>query len=118
MSDMVLCLVAFLICLAFVLALVLILRVSNPGTVGLKEHAEESRKKFVEAKNRREKIGAILYASFIIFRGGYIGLAVPIAGASFTALAAICGGWDIEKLKMLRLLLQDFYEFIENLLRG
>jgi len=116
--GMSLCLIVLVICCKFVLELILILRFSNPGTVGIKEHAEASYKKLVAAKNMKEFIGALLYASFILSRGGLISLAVPIATAAFGALAGICGGLDVERLQILRLMLLDLYNFIERLVIG
>jgi hypothetical protein len=43
---------------------------------------------------------------------------VTLAGSGFACLAAICGGWNAEMLKVFRNILLDGYEFISELITG
>ncbi len=110
-SDMGLCLLVFIFCCLFVLALAFIFKNSNPVDAGLKEYGESAYDKYVKAKNNRETGGAILYASLFLFRGSYIGLTVTIALAAFSCLGMICSGWGSEELEVVRKILADFYKF-------
>lgn len=90
-----LCLIVFLLTLGFPFLLIVILRNSNPRNDSLLDYATRAYEKISEARSRQERIlVAVVYVGIFLLRGGYFTAALACAGAAFTALGAICGGWS------------------------
>lgn len=109
-----LCVSAFVAILIFVLALIIVWLVAkpDPGSLTAKEALEEIRK---SADLTNKIFSYLVYLTRFLWKG-LLGLIITISVAAFTCLGAICSDDTVEVLKVVRLILQDIFAFLERLL--
>jgi hypothetical protein len=108
------CLGGFLACCVFVLLLVLLWR-SQPDAA---PRPTEALRLFRDCTDWKERVFVLFLCSPILLRAGLASMLLGLGSAAFTALGAICGAFDAQSLHVIRLILRDFWQFVERLIHG
>ncbi len=116
-TEAITCLATFLFLLVFLFLLFYLWRVTDLSAGSPpKDTKEGALGLFHRASNWGEKGFVIFLYSPLGARNAYGVVLMCFATTGFAAVAAICGGINMLVLKEIRLILQDFYNFIERLL--
>ena len=110
--SIILCLGTFLAVLLFILMIVIVWLVAKPdeGSLTSKEALNEIK----NSSHLTDKIFTFLvYLTRFTWRG-LLGLISTMGLAAFSCLGSICAADVIEVLKVIRLILQEFYSFLEK----
>jgi hypothetical protein len=107
-----LCLYVFLAVLVFNLLIITIWLAArpDPGFLPAKDALEEIKK----SGHLADKIFAFLVYLTRFIGQGLFGLVLLMSAAAFSCLASICAADTVEVLKVIRLMLQDLFAFLDR----
>jgi hypothetical protein len=111
-----LCISAVLAVLLFnIIAIIVWLR-ARPDSESLT--AREALNEIRNSNDLADKMFSYLVYLTRFFWKGFLGLIVAVSAAALSCVGAICAPDTVELLKIIRLILQDFYSFFERVVAG